>query len=176
MISNAAIAPTIPMVWDGEIFKPVSQRWGLVADKYFVVGAVYNLDVREERSQRSHAHYFATINEAWNNLPERIARRFGTPDHLRRYALIRAGFYDERSFACGSSEVARTIAVEMKRMDTYAFVVVRDTVVIVYNAKSQSMRAMGAKEFQRSKEGVLAILADMLRVTQKQLTDAGEQA
>lgn len=176
MTSNAAIAPTIPFVWDGETFKPVSGRWSLLADKYFVVGAVYNLDVREERSQRSHAHYFAAINEAWDNLPEDVARRFGTPEHLRRAALIRAGFYEDRTIACGSGDVAKTVAMELKKMDDYARVVVQDTVVIVYTARSQSMRAMGRDEFQRSKTAVLEILAEMLSVTTKQLTNAGEQA
>jgi hypothetical protein len=49
-------------------------------------------------------------------------------------------------------------------MDEYAIVSVREAVVRVFTAQSQNMRAMGAKQFQESKQAVLDQLDDMLGV------------
>jgi len=49
-------------------------------------------------------------------------------------------------------------------MDDYAVVVARDAVVVVWTAKSQSMKAMGKVEFQRSKDAVLTECARLIGV------------
>lgn len=166
---NDAAPPALPFRWDGEGFFPVARNWALIADKYFVVGEVYRLEVREERSAASHNHYFASVVEAHQNLPEKLAQRFPTPDHLRRFALIKAGFREERSVVCASPAEAQKVAGFIKPMDDYAVVMVRDSVVIVYTAKSQSVRAMGKDEFQKSKDAVLEVLATIIGTTRDSL-------
>lgn len=49
-------------------------------------------------------------------------------------------------------------------LDDYAVITVREAVVRVYTAQSQSMKAMGAKTFQDSKTKVLDALDDLLGV------------
>ena len=49
-------------------------------------------------------------------------------------------------------------------MDDYCVVVPLNCVVHVMTAKSQSMKAMGATEFQKSKEAVLNFIDDLLGV------------
>lgn len=160
--------PPIPCQWDGEAFKPVG-RWSIQADRHFVVGQVYPLEVREDRSAASHRAYFAAVNEAFKNLPEAVAERFPTPDSLRRFALIRTGHRDERSIACASKAEALRVAAFVRPMDDCAVVTVTGSLVTVYTARSQSMRSMDKATFQRSKDDVLAYLAQMLGTTAREL-------
>jgi hypothetical protein len=59
--------------------------------------------------------------------------------------------------------------------DTYSVVAVRGPIVTVYTAKSQSVKAMGSKDFQASKDAVLALCADMISVEVAQLDRAAQQ-
>lgn len=146
--------------------QPLNPR---AADRAYVIGEVYRLVPHEERSARSHNHYFASLHEAWTNLPEEAAERFPSVDHLRKWALIKAGFRDERSIACSSKAEAQRIAAFVKPMDEFAVVVVREAVVVVLTAKSQSVKAMGKQDFQASKDAVLEIVSELIGVKPDQL-------
>jgi hypothetical protein len=138
-----------------------------VADRHFVVGSVYRLEAIEERSATSHRQYFAAVNEAWKNLPDDAAAQFPTPDHLRKFALIRCGYRDERSIACSSRAEAVRVAAFVQSMDNFAVVIPIGNVVTVYTAKSQSMRAMDRKTFQESADRVLAYVAELIGAAAK---------
>ncbi|WP_200962570.1 hypothetical protein [Bosea sp. Root381] len=131
-------------------------------DAEFVVGVVYNLEAIEERSAASHRHYFASVNEAWQNLPEGLADQFPTSEHLRRWCLIRAGYRQSRDVVASSKSEAQRIAAFVKPMDSYAVVTTRECVVTVWTAESQSMKAMGKQRFQESKDAVLSLLGLMI--------------
>lgn len=145
--------------WDGEAMVP---RRPKLADRYYVVGETYRLAPYEERSMRSHRYYFASVNEAHKNLPDDLAERFPTADHLRKFALIKAGFRDERSIVAGSKAEAQRLAAFIKPMDEYAVVTVREAVITVYTPKSQSVRAMGKKAFRESADKVLDVISAMI--------------
>lgn len=163
-------APAL-FVWDAgrSVMVPVRRT---VADKTYVDGEDYRLGVIEERSQNSHSHFFAALHDAWMNLPEDQAERWPTSEHLRKWALIKAGFADERSIVCASAAEAQRVAAFVKPMDGYALVTVFEACVRVYTAKSQSRKAMGAKDFQASKTAVLEIISAMIGVTPAQLEKA----
>lgn len=161
--------------WDGEHFVPL-KRFAKQCDRDFVVGEIYRLEEINERSANSHRHYFSAIAEAWDNLPDDLAERFQTPDHLRRYALIKSGYHDERSIVTASKAEALRVAAFIKPMDPYAVVAVSEAVVRVYTAKSQSYRAMGKDEFQRSKTAVLEIVSAMIATSQQALSDNAGRA
>ena len=160
--------PPIPCTWDGESFVPL-KRFGPLCDRHFVVGEVHPMVVQEQRSQASHGHYFAALTNAWNSLPDHLAERFPSVEALRKYALIKAGYADERSIVAASKAEARRIAAFIRPMDEFAVVTVSEVVVTVYTAKSQSMRAMGKVEFGASKSAVLDIVAEMIAVTPSDL-------
>lgn len=166
----------LPVQWDGEVFKPITGYWARQADRHLVVGQTYTMEVREPRSPASHGHYFASVTDAHENLPEAMADRWATPDHLRRYALIRTGWRDERSIACTSKADALRVAAFIRPMDEYAVVVAHEAVVVVMTAKSQSLKAMGRKDFQASKQAVLDYLATLIGTTSDALARAGEAA
>jgi len=147
------------------------------ACRVFVDGERYRLGIIEDRSTSSHNHYFAMIAEAWNNLPEAIADRFPTSEHLRKYALIKAGYYNSRSIVAASKDEAERIAAFVAPMDEYAVVMHSDCIVTVYTAKSQSKKSMGAKEFQASKDAVLGVISAMISTPQDVLKqNAGRAA
>lgn len=155
-----------PFRWSGDAMLPLRPR---AADREYVVGQAYQLAPVEDRSAASHRQYFAAINEAFANLPEDLADRFPTAEHLRKYALVRTGYRDERSIVAASKAEARRIAAFIKPMDEFCVVSVHDCAVIVWTAKSQSARAMGRKEFEASKAAVLDFLAETIGVRVRQI-------
>lgn len=156
--------------WSGEAMEPASPYWAKVADQQWVVGERYAIEVHEERSSASHRAFFAAVRECWMNLPEAFARQFPTETHLRKYALVKAGFRDERTIVASSKAEARRIAAFVEPLDEFAIVSVSGSAVVVLTAKSQSMKAMGKAEFQRSKDAVLDILAEMIGVSPRALS------
>lgn len=160
------ILPTV-FTWDGEHMIPKHPR---AADQRFTIGQEYVLSEFQYRSQNSHDHYFAVVNEAWKHLSEADAIEFPTSEMLRKKALIQCGFRDETSVPCASKSEALRWAAAMRSVDDYAIVIVTGSTVTRYTAKSQSMRAMGAKVFQASKQAVLDLIADKIGVTVEDLT------
>ena len=152
---------TLPFTWTGEAMVP-ARGFAKRCDTEFVVGVVYHLEAMEERSAASHRHYFASVNEVWQNLPEAMVEQFPTSEHLRKWCLIRAGFHQSRDIVVSSKAEAQRLAAFIKPMDTYAVVVARAAVVTVYTAESQSQKAMGKERFQKSKDAVLSLLAAMI--------------
>lgn len=151
----------LPFTWNGEAMTP-ARGFAQRCDAEFVVGAVYHLEAMEERSAASHRHYFAAVNEAWQNLPEAMVEQFPTSEHLRKWCLIRAGYHQSRDIVVSSKAEARRLAAFVKPLDGYAVVVAREAVVTVYTAESQSQRAMGKQRFQESKDAVLSLLGAMI--------------
>ena len=94
-----------PFAWDGEAMVPPGQYWAKRADEQFVVGQNYKLVEHHDRSPQSHSHYFAALAEAWQNLPHHLTDRWATSEHLRKWALIKAGYHDERSIVAASKAV-----------------------------------------------------------------------
>lgn len=153
----------IPFRWDGEAMVPL-KGWAATCDREYVIGETYRLAPFEERSLASHNHYFAAIHEAWQNLPEPLAERFPTAEHLRKYAVIKAGYCDQRTEVVASKAEAQRIARFIRPLDEYAIVVSNESTVSIFTAKSQSMKAMGKKAFGESKQEVLEIVAAMVGV------------
>jgi hypothetical protein len=59
-------------------------------------GEVVQAKSIDQRNYEFHKKYFALINIAWQNLPERFDSYFGTSDDLRKELTKLAGFYNER--------------------------------------------------------------------------------
>ena len=147
------------------------------ADQLFTIGERYRLEPVEERSAASHRHYFKAVNEAWANLPERLAAHYPTAEHLRARALIEAGYCTIADYVCSSrAEAVRWAANLRAEASEYALVVISETVVRVFKPKSQSVKAMGKEEFQASKDAVFTALAKMIGVTTAELQNHAEAA
>lgn len=151
----------IPCMVLGGVFYPVASHRRYVADTYGE-GEIVTFTRVEERSHASHGHYFALINQAWANLPEDLAERFPSQDHLRKWCLIKAGWRDERATSCATVEEAERLVAFVRPIDDYAIVIRHETAVIVWTAKSQSMADMGKADFQKSKDDVLRVLSELI--------------
>lgn len=155
-------APPIICVYEGDGFKPINNAMQLRCDKFYVIGERYALVQFEARSMDSHRHLFAVINEGWKNLPERYALDFPKPEHLRKYLLIKAGFFNAVSSPWPSEKIARRVAAEIRATDEFSIVTVNECIVTRYDAKSMSTRNMDKKAFQEAKTKILEILDGML--------------
>ena len=164
-----------PMVfqWDGEAMVPRAPR---AADKAFVVGEIYRLAVYEERSIATHNHEFAWLHEAWKNLPEVLAESYPSPEHLRKRALIDAGFFDEQIVDAGSNAAAIRVAAAFRSREEFSLVIVRGPLVVIRTAKSQSRRAMPKGEFQRSKDAILETVSALIGVAPEALVREARRA
>ena len=151
----------LPCRWDGQALRPLP-RFQKQAERQFAVGQTYPVAVEQPRSRETHNHYFASIEEAWRNLPEEMADQFTTAEHLRKFCLIKAGYAHARSVVCSNQVEAHRLAIFVKPIDPYAVVVCSENVVTLYTAKSQSMKAMDRKTFQESKSAVLEILSGLI--------------
>jgi hypothetical protein len=159
-----ASAP-IPLRYEGDgDFRVMSNFWMARADKEFVVGEVYKMVEHHDRSDASHNHYFAAVKNGFDNLPDHMKGEYPTVEHLRKKALIRCGYRNERDIVLSSMAEAERVASFMRPMDDYCIVVPVNCVVRVWTAKSQSTKAMGAKDFQASKSDVLDFVDDLLGV------------
>lgn len=147
--------PPLTCDWDGEVFRPLHQRR---ADNYLTVGERYSLVQYEDRSAATHNHQFAWLHDAWQNLPEDLADQYPSPEHLRKRALIDAGYYDETIIDAGTKAAAERVATAIQAIDTFALVFVRKCFVIRRTAKSQSRRAMKKEEFQASKTAIMEVI------------------
>ena len=156
--------------WDGEHMVP-ARGHAKRCDEKFTVGELYRMEVSEERSHRSHRHYFAAVHEGWMNLPEHLAERFPSPDHLRKYCLIKEGFCQSRELAFDRVTSAQAGAMALREMDPYAVILLRGATAIVYRAKSQNLKSMNKAEFQKSKDAVLGKISEMLGVTVEDLKE-----
>ena len=147
------------------------------AAKQYAVGETYRLVVEEDRSINSERHLFAEVEEAWKHLPHDLAEQFPTPDHLRKRALIDAGYYHQEIIDCADPAAAQRVAAYAKRRDVYALITVAGSFVVIRHAKSQSRGSMKKAEFQESKTAVLEIVSALVGVSPAKLTkNAGRAA
>lgn len=158
-------------IWEQGVLRPLNRYHNLLHAE-LGEGEVITLERREERSKKSHDHFFVLVEEAFNNLPDAQAGRWATPDHMRRWALIKAGYHDRSEFVCASKAEAPRLAAFLRQIDDYAVIVVSDAVVTRFTAKSQKLKVMGARDFQDSKTKVLEILSDLIGVAPAELQHA----
>lgn len=160
--------------WEGDVLRPASPFMAKLCDRQMVIGETYMLVEHHDRSMNSHRHYFAMVHEGWQNLPEAYADIpwAQTSEHLRAYALIKTGYCESQSIVCASKSEAKRMAAFIRPMAPYGLVTVKDAVVTRHDAKSQSMKAMGKAEFQRSKDDVLNFIEDLIGVERDALRRA----
>lgn len=174
-----SVAPPLLFVWNDTdaCFRPAGTGWLARARKHYANGESYELVEHHKRSTATHNHFFSCVHESWQNLPAEMATQFPTEDHLRKWALIKAGFYHSDAITCASKAEAQRVAAFIRPTDEFALITVMGSTVTRYRAQSQSLKAMGKATFAASKDAVLDILAGMVGVPVATLaTNAGKSA
>lgn len=165
----------LPFVWNGEAMVPSQTAyWQKRHADRWEEGETYNLVEHAGRSAESHNHQFAFVDEAWANLPEGID--FANASDLRKHALIMTGWRNTRVINCETPELAQRVAAFAKRSDEYNIMSVVDSNVVEFTAKSQSIKAMGKQDFQKSKQDILEWLAVQIGVEPDELAKNAKQA
>ncbi len=152
----------IPCRWDGEAFQPLP-RFTRLANEEYVVGEIYHMVAEKERSPKSHRQFFAIIKDVFDSLPDHESR-WPTVEHLRKWALIKAGYCDMQTFPCASKAEARRWAAILGSVDTYAIVIPKATIVTKYTARSIAWANMGHRDFQACKDAVFRVLSEVIEV------------
>ncbi len=155
--------PLFRCVYDGEAFYPQGPSVK-AADEAFGAGEVLSLCQYDMRTKKSHDHFFASIQDMWETLPESLSDMpyAKSPEALRKHALIATGYCESRVVDCGSAAAAERVAAFAQDDPDYVVVKVQGATVIKYRAHSQKMRAMGKAVFQKSKDDVLRWIGDKL--------------
>ena len=163
----------LSFIWTGDSFIPI-KRHAKLCDERYVVHERYELEVTQGRSTKTHNHEFAWLAEAWASLPEKYQFEpwAQSTEHLRKKALISTGFCTTETFACGTRAEAMRWASILRSDDEFALISLQGTTIHRFRALSQSKRAMGAKEFQRSKTAVIDYIANLLEVPAQELERA----
>jgi hypothetical protein len=126
------------------------------------IGEVHGWQMAENRSKASHDHFFAVVNEAWKSLPEDLCDDFPSPEHLRKWALIKAGFCTATKVVCANNDEAIKLVGKAKAMDRYSLVDVAGSTVTIWTADSQRRDAMGRSVFQEAKEKAIDAISALL--------------
>ena len=160
--------------WNGTAMIPLH---GKIAGERYTVNEVYSLTQEEYRSSASHKHFFAIIHDAWMQLPEDIMDELPSSEHLRAWALCKAGYCDKEIIKCASNDDAiRLAAITKSAGSKIRIVEVTGKIVTIWTPHSQSVKAMGAKEFQRSKDKILNVIAELIHVDPTTLKREGGMA
>lgn len=152
------VSETFPLRYDGD------GRFTCLHPKriHLQPGEVHGWQMAEARSKASHDHFFACVNEAWMNLPEHLQEEFPTAEHLRKFALIKAGFCTQTIVVCATNGDAVKLAAKAGQLDRYSLVEIRQRTVTIWTADSQRRDAMGRKLFQEAKERALHVISDLV--------------
>jgi hypothetical protein len=160
---------------------PLDRYHNVCARQYGEDGE-YTLVPLEERSMKSHNAYFAQLHSAFQNLPETLAARWPTEEHMRKWVLIETGWFEEKEFPYEGRDArrhAKLLATFIRTQSEFARISthrVSDTkvLVIVRTAKSQSKVGMPTKaEFEKSKRDVLDWLEHAIGVARGTLVREG---
>ncbi len=159
--------------WDGLHMVP-QRRFHNLCAATFKRGDAYHLEVTQPRRETSHRHYFATLDEAWANLPERFDLEpwSQSREHLRAFALIRTGWFNSLVHQCASNAEAVRWAAIMRPNKPFSLVTAVRSTVVEQHAMTQSRAGMGAKAFMKSKYDVLDFVAELIGTTRGELEAA----
>lgn len=158
----------IAVVWTGQHFVPLP-RFQRLCDQQFEVNQEVAIIRSEERNMSRHRGYFASIREAWKNLAEEYDGRFPSPEALRAFALVEAGYCVETDYVMDNPKEARKLAMDIRRMSPFSIIKLSGNVVKHFEPESQAVPAMKREVFEASCKAVLEIVASMSRSTPAQL-------
>lgn len=151
-------------------------RFAPLCERQFEAGEDYALTTFERPSTRSQGHFFAVVRAVWDNMPESLAKRFPSSEHLRKWALVEVGHATEAVYVLDSEKDAGIFAKAMRKADHYAVIMLSGNVVKVFTAKSMKPSLFHNKaEYQELKDRVFVELTKLTGNTLRELEHEGAQ-
>lgn len=168
------IRPVMYTWSDDEVMVPVP-RFLPLCRRQFAAHEDYALGIIENVSGKSRAHLFAAIKDSWDNLPG-DGNRFPTPEHFRKWLLVRVGHCTETNYVMDTPKDAARMARALRAADEYAIIVVRENTVLFATAKSIASTAIKHEEFQKVKTAVLDLASSMTGISRGALAKEAGRA
>lgn len=123
------------------------------------------------RSSASHSQYFAALKDGFDNLPEKVAARWPTATHLRKWLLIETGWFTEKEFVFegrGAELQAKRLALFCRTEDEFARVSIHRVIAGEDNreaALDKGVEAFGADDAiplrERLRLAIRAVLSSL---------------
>lgn len=149
-----------------------------ILDEHLTAGDLVCLTEDNSRSMKQHRWLFALVRKAFDTLPMDQVLRFPSEEHLRKYALIKAGWCDINTQSFSTPEMAKLAAKAFKigaNITTdgrnFTMTVVRDDTVMYVTPRSISLRACKGAEWESACQGVVNYLCELLHCDVTQLLD-----
>jgi len=129
------------------------------------------------RSSEDHRRFFALISAAFDQWPEGADFTPDNAEHLRAWLLCKAN-YRKTTMIETDEPAATVVAIEaaFRAADTYAFVRPYGEGVAVYSPKSVSWDKLDQKKFGPIRDGVTAVIEDVIGVNADELLKQTERA
>ena len=143
-------------------------RFKTLCERQFAGDETYALGPVEGVSSGSRGHFFASVKDAWSSLPEEDMR-FPGPEHLRKRALVQAGWAAHAQYVMDTPKDATNMARGLRRADEYAVIKVSANVVDVWTAKSIAAGQISGDEFKEIKTKALDWIAALTGATRTEL-------
>lgn len=143
-------------------------RFKALCDRQFSLDEGYALGPVDNVANASRGGFFASVKEAWNNLPE-DDERFPSPEHLRKRALVAAGWAFHSQEVWDTERDARKHVISLRKHDEYAIIKPSGTVVDVWVAKSIAHGQITADEWKVVKPRALDWIAAQINVARTEL-------
>ena len=160
--------------WDGEALTPTGHYGLSAAREAMEPGDVVIVEIdHPARKTRTGTSLPRSMRHGGTSESLQEAPWAASPETLRKHALIATGFADTYSIDCGAKATAERVRMALASAEAgkhgYAIAKVRGPLVVVWTPQSQSMRAMGGKRFQESKQAVLNWIAAQIGVEAEEL-------
>ncbi len=140
----------LELAWDGEAFWPLSAD-RLLAREVYGQGEIVAFSEAKDRSSPSHRHYFASLREAWVNLPEGYAERFATEGAPTQVGADPHRLLPEPAPSSAAQEPRPDRSPPSSRSnDAYALVSLEGRTIWHLTAMSQSLEAMDHRPSRRA--------------------------
>jgi hypothetical protein len=145
------------------------KRFWPTIDKMYQAGDRVVIEIYDARNVKWEKKFFAVVGTAWANLPPDIQAEFPSANELRYHALIQLGYRHETRGVMASNKEALRYISQPRSRDDYVLFSVNGAVVVEWRPMSMRRDSMRADVFQRASEEVIAHIAKMLGVTEKEL-------
>ena len=162
---DEALEQMIRLRYDGAgTFIPPGVAVRELLDRKLVIGECYRVSIYHERSETYHAKYFATIAEAWQHLPNPWDQMLPSPEHLRKYALIKAGWCDSVTLPLKSKSDAIAGVNAARFIDAYCVATATANVLTIFKARSQRKAFQDAHSFYETAVRVFDVIGGIIGV------------
>ena len=157
----------VQFVWDAanRVMRP-QERFNRLCDRQYQDGELYALGPVEDIDNVSRGKFMKAIKMTWENLPAKY-KRFPSPEHLRKAALVGAGWCNQSHDVFDSVADAKRHADGIRNANGYAVIVRSGCVVDVRIARSIAAGQITAEKWREVRPRALDWASEQINVARE---------